>query len=122
MEKLKEYINRSLAIVMLMVLSLISFNQSYYGHYHQLSNGRTIYHAHPYQQKDNSFPLHQHNTFELFFYQQVTDLLWILLIIAGFKLISDVSFKRVQNNIYSKLLTADVFARQNKSPPYPASF
>ena len=103
---------------MLMVLSLISFNQAYYGHFHRLPDGRTIYHAHPYQQKDTPFPFHQHNSLELFFFHQLTDLLWSLLIVTGFKLIFDISFNRIQNNIFSHLLTVKVFVRQNKSPPY----
>jgi len=50
--------------ILLPAIFCLYFNQAFNGHYHKLSNGEIIYHAHPYQHQNNNkspFENHRHS-------------------------------------------------------------
>ena len=50
--------------VLLPAIFCLYFNQAFNGHYHKLSNGEIVYHAHPFQHQSNNkspFENHRHS-------------------------------------------------------------
>lgn len=53
--------------ILLPAIFCLYFNQAFNGHYHKLSNGEIIYHAHPFQHQNNNkspFENHRHSESE----------------------------------------------------------
>jgi hypothetical protein len=74
---MKRYIRKIgiqvLAIIMIGLWGLLSFNQTVNIHFHRLPNGTLVSHAHPYNKTNDSQPIktHHHSKFELFFLKNV---------------------------------------------------
>ncbi len=53
--------------ILLPAIFCLYFNQAFNGHYHKLSNGEIVYHAHPFQHQNNNespFENHRHSESE----------------------------------------------------------
>ena len=116
------YIAKFLVPVIILTVGCLLLNDSFNQHYHKLSGGFVVKHAHPYQ-KDNSglpFQSHHHNSFEFFLLNQLAVFLFIfssylcLLFLFQFllnRLAFPISIGFFQSDYY--------YLKNNRAPPLP---
>ncbi len=73
--KLARQMSKNIGIVLILAFVCFIINSSANGHFHQLTNGSKIFHAHPYdKQHDKNSPekSHHHTNFEFFILELIT--------------------------------------------------
>ncbi|MDA3779065.1 MAG: hypothetical protein PF487_02345 [Bacteroidales bacterium] len=83
MSKLRK-IKRIIAMVVLPLVLFLLYNSTSNLHYHKLSNGQIITHAHPYSNNTDNTPLqkHKHTKIQYFFFHNIT--FWAFTLVSIF--------------------------------------
>jgi len=95
-----------LAILLPAILYLY-YNAAINGHYHKLSDGEIVYHAHPYQhQTSNNSPFenHHHSDYEYSVLAQISNpftLLSVFLVLPGLFIVCYKKFEYPSNILFS---------------------
>jgi hypothetical protein len=117
----KNKLHKLTAMMVLMAISWLFFNSTINRHFHVLENGQIISHSHPFHHdKHNPLPFenHQHADSELFKYDQLSNMVFILLVVlAVFSIKVDV---RIQKHIFihNPLISNDLLDNvPGRSPP-----
>jgi hypothetical protein len=82
-KNLHGYMRHVPAFMLAVLMSFQVYTRTVYQHVHQLSDGRTISHAHPFSKTSDTSPIksHQHSSLELFCLQNL-ELLFPLLFLS----------------------------------------
>lgn len=95
---------KSVALLMVTVIAMLTFNQSVNLHTHQLADGTIVSHAHPYNKTSDSAPVkNHHHTLAEFLILQHFEILFLSLFIAIVLLYTTQLVKRkTQKEFYLK--------------------
>lgn len=80
-------VKKIILLILLPAICWLFFNAVYYRHFHQLSTGITISHAHPYDKSENCasnpFASHNHTEDEFIIYDVISNTI-LLIVISSF--------------------------------------
>lgn len=108
---------KTLALLMIAVMALLTFNQSSNIHSHRLSDGSVVFHAHPYNKTSDSSPIkkHHHNIRDFLIIQHIS--LLFLSLIAAFTTLLAVHHFTFKRDSYHKDKEELSYAFSGRAPP-----
>ena len=81
--RIKNTAVKTVALLMVTLIAMLTFNQSVFIHTHQLNDGTVVTHAHPYNKANDSAPIKSHHhTLKEFLNLNHTTVLFLSLCIA----------------------------------------
>ncbi len=110
-------IQKSIAILLIGIMSLMILDEAFFLHSHKLSDGTIIIHAHPYNKSKDSQPFktHHHSDTVFYFYHVVSILFSASLPVLGII----ISFKKIKHFIVDQQSNSSnfTFHKNNRAPP-----
>lgn len=122
MELIKKY-QKFILVILFPALCWLFFNAVYNRHFHELSSGIIISHAHPYDKtQDCSSPYasHSHTEDEFLLYDIISDTI-LFILLGGFLavLLYELFFKKICYNLAEEIIdTSHPFILKYRGPPY----
>lgn len=118
----KSGIYKVLSIFLLAAVITLFFNNSINWHFHKLSNGCLVVHAHPYQKTttngDQPASDHHHKTTTLLFFQQITNIFFLALLLSGLILSIILPFRKLDGIPYHRKVSPMVYSHISaRGPP-----
>ncbi len=118
----KSGVYKVLSIFLLAAVITLFFNNSINWHFHKLSNGCLVVHAHPYQKAatNGGQPAsdHHHKTPALLFFQQITNIFFLALVLSGLLLSIILPFRRLDGIPYHRQVSQKVYTHISaRGPP-----
>lgn len=113
----KHTVFQSIALLLIAVMAMLTFNQSVNLHTHILNDGTIISHAHPYQKTNDTGPVtsHSHNMKEFTFINQQTILFTVLAITLAIMLFPICHRKHLPIHIHHEKCDAKLIL--GRAPP-----
>lgn len=99
---IKHNVYQACALLLIAVMTALTFNQSVNMHTHILNDGSIISHAHPYQKTDDAKPVtsHSHNMKEFSFINQLSVLFTAIFIALAILLFPICHRKYIPNHVH----------------------
>ena len=107
-------------LLLIAAVFLLLFNNAYNWHYHHLKDGEIITHAHPHKDNSNqSKPAsdHSHKKSEWVILQQISDLLYMALIVGLLLLVLWQSVSRIRSIYIPPVLRYTPVWTKGRDPP-----